>query len=67
MTDLSALEAEVEEQKTVNASAIALLKGLSDQIKEAGTDAVKLKALTDALDSGNKDLATAVEANTPAA
>jgi hypothetical protein len=63
---LAALQAKVEETNTVAASAITLLNGLSQQIKDAGTDPVKLAELTAALDASNDALAAAVVANTPA-
>lgn len=63
MTDL---QAEVAETETVVASAIVLLKGLSERIKEAGTDPVKLRALTSQLDAKNAELAAAIVENTPA-
>jgi hypothetical protein len=66
MALLDDLEAKVTRIKTVQDSAIALLNGLSAQIKAAGNDPVKLAALTAALDTDATDLATAVSANTPA-
>jgi hypothetical protein len=65
MAVLDDLTAEVEETKTGIDSAIVLLNGLSQLIKDAGNDPVKLKALTDQLDAKNKELAEAVVANTP--
>lgn len=59
------LTAEVEETTTGIDSAITLIKGLSQLIKDAGNDPAKLKALTDKLDAKNKELADAVVANTP--
>jgi cell division protein FtsB len=67
MADLSKLEADVEQVKTVEASAITLLQGLKAQLDAAGTDPVKLKALSDQLEASSSDLAAAVVANTPAA
>lgn len=65
-TDFSQLEAEVAEDKTVKQSAITLLNGLKAALDEAGTDPVKLKALSDSLSSETDSLAAAVVANTPA-
>lgn len=48
-------------------SAITLLNNLKAQLDAAGTDPVKLKALSDALGKNDDDLAAAVTANTPAA
>lgn len=66
MTDLTALEAEVAETKTVVESAVVLIDGLRQAIIDAGTDPVKLKALTDSLDAENKKLADKVAENTAA-
>ncbi len=67
MADLTALQAEVERNTTVENSALALIQGLAAQITAAGTDPVKLKAITDQLTSNDDALAAAVAANTPAA
>lgn len=66
MKELDDLTTEVEETNTVIDSAITLIKGLSQLIKDAGTDPVKLKQLTDQLDAKNKALAQTVVENTPA-
>jgi len=66
MADLTKLEQEVSENKTVMQSAVTLLQGLKQKLDEAGTDAVKLKQLSDELDSNTNALAEAVSANTPA-
>lgn len=65
-TELEALSAEVAETKTVVKSAIVLIDGISQQIKDAGTDKVKLKELTDSLDADNAALAAKVAENTAA-
>lgn len=67
MDALANLTTEVEETETAIDSAILLIKGLSDLIKAAGTDPVKLGQLTDRLDAKGKALAQAVVENTPAA
>lgn len=64
--ELIRLTEEVEETTTVAESAIVLIKGLSQLIKDAGTDPAKLKALTDKLDAKNAELAAAITENTPA-
>lgn len=64
--ELDTLTTEVEETKTVIDSAIVLIKGLKTKLDEAGTDPAKLQALSDSLDSKQKELADAVVANTPA-
>jgi len=66
MAALDDLTAEVEENTSVVASAVTLLKGLKEKLDAAGTDPVKLKALSNQLDTQNKALAEAVAANTPA-
>ncbi len=55
---------EVEQNTAVIASAVTLINGLSQQIKDAGVDPVKLAELTDTLDSNSNALAAAVTANT---
>lgn len=64
--ELDTLTTEVEETKTVIDSAIVLLKGLKEKLDAAGTDPVKLKALSDSLDSKQTELSEAIVANTPA-
>jgi len=64
MTDQDILD-KVTAQQTVIDSVVALLKQLSDLIKNAGTDPVKLQAISDMLDTQDKALADAVTANTP--
>lgn len=65
MALLTDLEREVQENNDAVASAIVLLKGLKDALDAAGTDAVKLKALSDSLSDQTDSLAAAVVANTP--
>ncbi len=65
--ELDALTAEVTHITTVAASAVTLIQGLSQMVKDAGTDPVKLKALTDQLDASDTALSDAITANTPAA
>jgi len=68
---LAALAEKVAAVKTVDDSAVALLGGLSQQIRDlvaAGTiSPTDLTALADQLDADNAALAAAVTANTPAA
>lgn len=66
MADLSELEARVAKDTEVDASAITLLNGLKSALDAAGTDPVKLKALSDQLGTNSTALAAAVVANTPA-
>lgn len=66
MALLDELLAEVEENKTVVASAVTLLQGLKEKLDAAGTDPAKLKALSSQLSSQTDALAEAVVTNTPA-
>lgn len=66
MADLSELQAKVEKNGEVEASAVALLQGLKAALDAAGTDPVKLKELSDSLGAQTDDLAAAIVANTPA-
>lgn len=74
--DFSQLVTEVERNKSVDDSAIALLNGFSTRLEAAIAQAVKdnddadLTAITDfaaSFKSSNEALAAAVAANTPAA
>lgn len=66
MADLSQLTADVTADTNAVTAAVALINGLAAQITAAGTDPVKLKALTDQLEANNAALAAAITANTPA-
>lgn len=66
MADLTKLTADVEAEKTVDDSAIALLQGLKAQLDAAGTDPAKLAALSSALETEQAALTAAITANTPA-
>lgn len=61
------LTQEVAEMKEVNTSAITLITGLAQQIRESKDDADALDKLAGDLDAQAKSLAAAVTANTPAA
>ncbi len=65
--DLSALEAEVARDQTVNASAITLLSSLASQLEALKNDPAAIQALADSLKASQDALAAAVVANTPAA
>ena len=67
MADLSALQAEVEQNGEVGASAVALLNGLNQQLQDAiaSNDPAALQALSDQLSSQTDTLAAAVTNNTP--
>ena len=62
---LDTLTREVAETKTVVDSAIELLNGLAQMIRDLKDDPAKLEALAADLDSHQRDLANAVAANTP--
>lgn len=67
MSDLAALTTEVENNASVDASAIVLLNGLSAQLALIANDPAAIQALVDELNSSSASLAAAVVANTPAA
>lgn len=67
MAALDDLTAQVTAQVTVEDSAITLLNQLTVLIQQAGTDPVKLAALTSQLKANADTLAAAVVANTPQA
>ncbi len=63
--ELDRLTTEVSENTTVIESAIALIEGLAQQIRDNATDPASLTALADSLDSESNKLGAAVAANTP--
>lgn len=65
MADLTALRAQVEENTSIEASAVTLLGELAQLIRDNATDPEALAALAADLDSSGSDLAAAVAANTP--
>lgn len=65
--ELDNLTTEVTNATTVEQSAITLIQGLKASLDAAGTDPVKLKALSDSLAASDANLAAAIAANTPAA
>lgn len=66
-TDLTTLQNDVAAEETVEASVVTLLQNLTQAVKDAGTDPVALKAVTDKIEADTVVLAAAVTANTPAA
>jgi uncharacterized protein YqgV (UPF0045/DUF77 family) len=64
MADLSALQVEVEENGDVINSAITLMNGLSQQIRDLADDPAAVLALADTLDANTQALANSVAANT---
>jgi hypothetical protein len=67
MADLTGLQQAVANETTVEQSAITLLNGLAEQLKNAGTDPVAIQAVVDSINSSSAALAAAITANTPAA
>jgi hypothetical protein len=65
--DLTALEAEVTRNETVDGSASALLKTLFDAVEAAKNDPVAIQAIVDRVRASNDALSAAVSANTPGA
>ncbi len=63
--ELDRLTTEVAENTTVIQSAITLINGLAQQIRDLSTDPAALNALADTLDAQSNALAEAVTANTP--
>lgn len=61
---LNRIATEVEELRDVNESAIALIAGLAEEIRNANGNEERLNALADSLDSESNRLAAAVAANT---
>jgi len=63
MAKLDGLIAEVEEVRGTVASAIVLIQGLAQQIKDAGTDQAALDEIVAQLDAQQQALAAAVAAH----
>lgn len=64
---LDDLQQKVNDEATVEASAITLLEGLSAQLAAAKNDPAKVQAIADQLDANKTALAASVLANTPSA
>lgn len=64
--ELTRLTAEVAQTRSAIDSAVTLIAGLAQQIRDNATDPAALSALADSLDAGQADIAAAVTANTPA-
>jgi hypothetical protein len=62
--DLTALEAEVTRNESVDASASALLKTLFDAVEAAKNDPAAIQAIVDRVRNSNDALTAAVAANT---
>lgn len=63
--ELERLTTEVTEIGAVVDSAVTLINGLAQQIRDLATDPAALNALADELDTKANALAAAVAANTP--
>ena len=63
--ELARLQTEVTEMSGAVDSAIMLINGLAQQIRDLATDPAALNALADSLDSKANELAAAVVANSP--
>lgn len=66
MTDLTAMTTAVQNETTVDESAINLIEGLAAEITNAGTDPVALQSLVDSLNAEQSKLVAAITANTTA-
>jgi hypothetical protein len=66
MKKLDELEKQVKSNTDAEQSAIVLLGGLAQLLRDAGTDPMKLAELTASLETSRSSLAAAVLANTPA-
>lgn len=69
MAGLADIKARVDAETSVVQSAITLINGLSQALKDAlaANDPAQIQAIIDELDANNTSLANAVTANTPAA
>lgn len=67
MLDLTALEAEVARNESVDASASTLLNVLFTEVEAAKNDPVAIQAIVDRVRTSNDALSAAVAASTPAA
>lgn len=65
--DLTTLTEEVARLETVEASAVALIRALTEEVAANKDDPAALQALVDRLKASGDDLSAAVAANTPAA
>jgi peptidoglycan hydrolase CwlO-like protein len=65
-TELENLRQQVQQNNNVIQSAVTLINGIADRVRQAQTDPGALQALADNLASQDQALAQAVAANTPA-
>ena len=66
MSALDNLKREVQENREVLQSAVTLIQGLSQRIRDNVGNEAELQALADELDTQSNTLAAAVVENTPA-
>lgn len=64
-SDLTALQAQVAQNTTIEESAVTLINGLAQQIADLKNDPAALQALADSLNGSATDLSNAITANTP--
>lgn len=67
MLDLTALEAEVARNESVDDSASILLKQLFDEVEKSKNDPAAIQAIVNRVRAANDKLTAAVVANTPGA
>lgn len=67
MAKIDDILTDVQDESTLDDSIITLLTNISQQLKDAGTDATKLQAVQDAIDANKAKISAAITANTPAA
>ena len=67
MAAIDRLTSEVAELRTVNESAVALIAGLAQEIRDNIGNEDALNALADEIDASTNSLAAAVAENTPEA
>jgi cell division septum initiation protein DivIVA len=65
--ELEALQAQVQENTDLEASAITLIQGIAAQLEAAKEDPAKVQALAESLKASAANLSAAIVANTPAA
>lgn len=65
MTDLSKLQAAVEKQTTVTQSAITLIEGLAQAIRDLPANQAAINELADKVEAQAQSLSDAITANTP--
>ena len=63
--DLSALQAQVQQNTTVEQSAVTLIQGLAQQLQAAQNDPAAIQSIINSLNSSANSLADAITANTP--